>query len=709
MSDELRISEITLVNYRQYYGHVNVKFSTKKDVFSVLIGANGAGKSNLWNAIHWCLFGVEPHIKSEYMSSIINKTYLQEKKSYKQMLVKIIMEDKDKKYLIQRQIQGELHSLNRDADGILIMSKEDPVPYGFQIMDTDKSTLFQISKELGRWETKSDKHDFNDLVNQYIIPENLSHFFILDGEFLQDLFDKFKNIKSGIDQISQINVLSDALASVESTRFPSKPRGSHKMNEIQEAIKFHDQYLASENKLGVVKTSKTEVIYGTTEPMHTTGRPRKADLDKSIENMDKDLKGINSKISESNAVYKTQLKEDHGEKLKEKKYVAGRLDRLRKEHIHLLITEGPFMMCKKSIESATNLIRAEIASGKLPNIPKRTLINDLLAKKTCLCGTPLDDGTEARRHVEGEMAHLTDEVRYDIANDIRHHNDRFLQNHDGVIGRMDSELADIRETRAKLTTLTGEIRNLERKLPDDDEDYGDLISKRSWLSAKRDEYLQESALVGAEIGSHMTAKASKLRELGTIVTRVKEEKEYALLLNKSEAVRVALQGIKDDVTKTIRERVSHETLRIFNNLSWKKNYKRLLIDAKYRMHITGEDGFEIVGNQAAGEKLFLALSFIMALKKITNYRFPFIMDSPLGKTGGNLRIRFGTHMPELLDGSQFIMLATNTEYGKDKIRPEDGSNAEHTLKELFQKKVHVKEYMIDFNENDETAKILEAA
>ena len=109
---------------------------------------------------------------------------------------------------------------------------------------------------------------------------------------------------------------------------------------------------------------------------------------------------------------------------------------------------------------------------------------------------------------------------------------------------------------------------------------------------------------------------------------------------------------------------------------------------------------------AAGEKLFLALSFIMALKNITNYRFPFVIDSPLGKTGGNLRINFGTYMPELLDGTQLIMLATNTEYSNDKIQPDDESEATHTLRELLEQNGSVNEYEINFDKEAETANIV---
>ena len=234
MRDELRISQITLNNYRQYYGKVTVEFTTKKNAFSILVGTNGAGKSNLWNAIHWCLFGIEPHLKSADKPPIINKKYLQEENNgLFETYVEIIMTAGNDKYRIKRSLEGLLHGFERDNNGLIIMSNEDPVPSGFEIMNRDKSELFQISENGGAWKTQNNEHNFRNLVTEHIIPENLSKFFILDGEFLQDLFSEFENIKSGIDQISQINIVNKTIENARGIRFPLPP-GVGKMNDIIE-------------------------------------------------------------------------------------------------------------------------------------------------------------------------------------------------------------------------------------------------------------------------------------------------------------------------------------------------------------------------------------------------------------------------------------------------------------------------------------------
>ena len=707
MRDELRILQITLNNYRQYYGNVVVKFTPKKDVFSILVGANGAGKSNLWNAVHWCLFGTEPHLKSSDKPPIINKKYLQEDNDGPfETYVEIIIVTGNDKYLIKRNLVGVLHGLEKDENGMMIMSDEDPVPSGFEVINRNKSELFQESKNGGKWETLNDTHDFKNLVNEKIIPANLAKFFIFDGEFLQDLFSEFGTIKTGIDQISQINILNNTIEFTDNVKFTSGLRGSGKINEIKEKIQEYDQKLASEDRRGMSLISNTALIYGTDDYIHQKGNPCKRDLDKSIANIDKRLHELDKMIDNSNAKSKEEIKNDYASKSKEKKLAETELETVTKYHINSLIINGPLIMCKTSLDSATGLITTEMDKGNLPNASKRMLVGDLLAKSKCLCGTSLGEGTDARKHVKYEMDLITDEVQYDIANDIRYNNEQFMNGYTDMVKRLDDEMKNIQVKKARLTLLREELQDLKLRLPTTDTDYASWISESDQLHEQRNTQYKALGSTESDITRWNFDKADEIRKLNIEQTRTSDENKMILLVQKSDIVRNTLYAIKKDVDQTIRDNVATETLRIYNNMSWKKNYKHLRINDRYQISIMGDDGVNIVGGMAAGEKLFLALSFIMALKNITNYRFPFVIDSPLGKTGGNLRINFGKYMPELLDGTQLIMLATNTEYSNDKIQPDDESEATHTLRELLEQKGSVNEYEINFDKEAETAKIV---
>ncbi len=708
MDDDFRILEIKLHNYRQYYGTVDVKFPTDENTLAVLIGANGAGKSNFWNAIHWCLFGNEPH---ESATPIINMSHLYEVEKSQDVrkvdtYVQIIMHEGDTKYLIRRKIEGQLHRLERTDHGTLILFAADPVPRGVEIINRDKSTLFQISQNSRRWETlNDDRNHFATLVNERIIPEHLSHFFILDGEFLQKLFDKFEDVKSGIGQISQIPILDDALDFVTKVRF-QRPKGIGNTKPIHAKITEIEQKLRSENRHGAVETSSTEFIHGTDNPIHVSGEPRLEDLNKSALVMQDDINDLERKINESNAYKKTQLEQDYRNKREERTNTTERRDELLNTHLERLMTDGPFIMCKPSIECAAKLIRTEVRKGKLPNNPKRTLVNELLDKRECLCHTRLDEGTDARKFVKEELDRVVDESQYDLANDILQHNESFLKEYNITVKRINEEKSDINYIRKSLKKIEDTISTLKNQVGKTDTDYGGLISKCDDLRQDHNNCQQEIGRVKSEIERLKQEKGNQQRALNAIKNRSEVERKADLLLDKSDVIKDNIRNIKNTVEEFIKNDVSKETLEIYNNLSWKKNYTDMRIDDKYHIRVIDDEGLDVVGGMSAGEKLFLALSFIMALKRVTKYKFPFVIDSPLGKTGGNLRIRFGKHMPELLDGSQLIMLVTNTEYSHDPLRPEDGGK-ESSLIDLLKEKATIQEYTVQHDKESGKTKILE--
>ena len=704
----MRIEQITLNNYRQYHGKVIVKFPTTENAFSIVVGANGAGKSNLWNAIHWCLFNDEPHFKSKDKPPIINKHYLNENIGcYLTTYVEIIMVKGNDKYLIKRSLSGSLEHLDTDDNGMIKLSNEDPVPAGFFIQDGDKSEVFQISINGGVWENKIKHNNFGNLVHEHIIPENLAMFFILDGEFLQDLFIKLQNVKSGIDQISQINILNKTIEYVSNVKF-QMPSGIGEMDKIQENIDEYTRLLESENKLGITLTSKTQTVFGTDDPMHQKGIPRRNDLEISIKNIEQQMLYLNKKIDASNAIQMLEIRERYTKTLQKIKHTKEELEVIIQRHINSVIAYGPRIMCKSSLKFATDSIKEEMDRGNLPNAHKRMMLGDLLAKNICLCGTTLEEGTNTRNYVEQEMNRIVGEVKYDIASDMRYNNEHFLNDYDDIMKRLDEEQIVIKSKKDEYDTLSEELKDLKRKLPNEDYDYAELIAERDKLDIQCNEYREELGGVKNQIDGWEKDRGNEIRKLDNIKEKTKEKQQSKLLMQTHELIRNTLSMIKQDVDETIRNKVANKTLEIYNNMTWKDNYEFLQIDDKYNISIRSKGGIPIEGGDgmAAGEKLFLALSFIMALKNITNYRFPFVIDSPLGKAGGNLKISFGKYLPKLLDGSQMIMFATNTEYNNNKLQPESGGSATHTLKELLEQNGTVHEYEINFDKDVETATII---
>ena len=47
MSDDIRLLSVEIQNYRQYYGNHKLNFASREEGFTVIMGKNGEGKSNI--------------------------------------------------------------------------------------------------------------------------------------------------------------------------------------------------------------------------------------------------------------------------------------------------------------------------------------------------------------------------------------------------------------------------------------------------------------------------------------------------------------------------------------------------------------------------------------------------------------------------------------------------------------------------------------
>ena len=54
----MKLISLRVKDFRRFYGDQEIKFSSDpKKTFTIIHAENGTGKSNLLNAINWCLYG----------------------------------------------------------------------------------------------------------------------------------------------------------------------------------------------------------------------------------------------------------------------------------------------------------------------------------------------------------------------------------------------------------------------------------------------------------------------------------------------------------------------------------------------------------------------------------------------------------------------------------------------------------------------------
>ena len=187
MSDEIRIKSVELENYRQYYGKHKINFSRRNDGFTIIFGKNGDGKSNLLNAITWCLYHYEPHGVGGRGSDnkrlpVINTRYIRElgKEKLGKTRVKIWLEKGSTTYSISRVLEILKHELEfiELADGTKSMKvtehATDRVPNGCEIMNAGKDFVIE-KKGPGEMDFHDTKHESGPTaLMEQILPKDLS-------------------------------------------------------------------------------------------------------------------------------------------------------------------------------------------------------------------------------------------------------------------------------------------------------------------------------------------------------------------------------------------------------------------------------------------------------------------------------------------------------------------------------------------------------
>ena len=115
----------------------------------------------------------------------------------------------------------------------------------------------------------------------------------------------------------------------------------------------------------------------------------------------------------------------------------------------------------------------------------------------------------------------------------------------------------------------------------------------------------------------------------------------------------------DDIRKTIEQK----TQDYFISLIWKKGeFSKIGIDEGYNVSVINRFGDECLGSLSAGERQVLALSFLAALREVSGFDAPIIIDTPLGRISDKPRENIAELLPKFLKGSQVTMLTTDSEY-----------------------------------------------
>jgi len=637
----VNIKSIELQNYRQFK-EAKVEFSQDKDrPFTIIEGKNGFGKSNLLNALTWCFYGVEEHLKhakEEESEPIVNTREINSLKDGERTKAKVTVKlSTDKGDIkIEREIWG------RKSGGKFYLDEE---PH-FQILEQG---------ERGNWEQAIYP---NYRINR-ILPQIVIRFFFFDGEQLRQFFENIsqKDVQDAIFDISQVSLID--LASTHLSQILSDYRAEDKSDDprlyrLKEDIDFFKKNIESAPN----EIKKFEI---------------------QIQEAKKNISRIDAELRSSNIEVIKQLQERREDIEKECNQILSDINQLEEEFGDYSISNVPLVLAKDSIKQTLDRLSKLSMEGILPPKIEDTFVRELLdVKKECICGTDLSSGKAREQLIKMLEDRKLKEGVAKEANELRYELNSLLKLTKGFDEKSGSYINKMRGLNERYKEKNGELNEITAKL----KKYGefskeDLINKereRENFNGAIQECIEKIASLKASMDNYIRQLKEKEAEYDHLSKQVIKNKK---LIQKREFIKKGidvLEGVKDKLINELRVEIEKNTAQFFTKMVSAKTFDEISIGEDYKIRII-KGGQPALKSLSVGETLLLGLSFMAALRKVSGFVAPVVIDTPLAPIDKDYRANLVDFMSTALEDTQIILLLKDTEYTenvKNKLKNKRG-------------------------------------
>lgn len=681
----MKINSITINNFQSYYGEQTIEFG---DGLNLVIGNGGKGKSKLFNAFYWVLFG-KIYVTSEgwcitddlYLSShkalhkfeYINKKALYDAKidgkvdCYVQL---DLTDDNKKNYIIERQ-----------ASAIRQPVKEWNKPDSWNVSPSSLKITYDVKTG-----TRNESGIMAESIIDDLFPEGIRGYIWFQGESLDSLIDfrKKQNLKDAVMHISYYpyfekltSILSKAKSKIESQE-SRKMREANKHNTEIKGLLLKMDYLRGkiqteeENKKKYENNIAQIEIALADDEIKMEGLAGFPELIKGYDDCELEINKINNQLTE--------------------------LDNNQRRLLpSLWVLRGIDKMIEHSKEIITSHVEVETAvpERKYIDEPSRAKLEEILNKdhKCFVCGSPVD---EAHPHaVEWIMNRLRMQEEYYKELDDYRNNMEFSKQFNMFVGKiqdypdsvlrslkgidkqfqdtedeMDRLIAKRRKYLEKKSELDKEIESVKQKYGlDPRKEAGKVHTLKSNLRASRSNLEKQKKLLGSCLSAIQDYKRQYEEADGELkkmdkstgnITKVAETEwknistflENVCGIVQEEARKELLHKIEDRANKFYEKFTEHD-----------KGYKgRVEIDEDYS--ITFDGGLNT--SHEDRKKMSIINALLSLNQEAIGTYYPFISDAPTSSFDPSTTHKYLMGIKDIF--GQSIIMTKDVEVGSDKYK-----------------------------------------
>ncbi|KKN14113.1 hypothetical protein LCGC14_0999420, partial [marine sediment metagenome] len=538
----MRILRLKLKNFRQFYGECELEFlSDDTSRITVIHGENGSGKTSLLNAFKWVLYGKTDFDTGE--QTILNELALSEIAlgAVTELSLELEFEHEGSTYTVHRKQEFKRTGEALEAE-----------PIGKSV-----PTLSWID-ERGKYETA--KNPANR-INQ-LIPEQMHSYFFFNGERIEKLAN-----------VSASGEIRDAIKTLMGLEIIDRASDHLGRLVIKDLRKEASETASADYRELLEKEAR----------INTEIDQRKQERDTAT----KSSKGFQTELDAINASYEqiadVKAKAEQRRSLEtERGTIEGDLESLSQERMELVSQTGALAFLSDTVTSVSNALEDCRKKGELPYKIRRTFIDDLLHDAMCICGTELQEGSQARAALEGYRDQATGEDLEAAFTDVVSNLRAMPRERNRLYAQLSTWSAKESDYNKRLKAIAEELDEISSNLGSSDiEDVKRLEERRNELTQlQADERLKiVKAKDAIELLNDDLAKIKK--EIDKVQSKSQKEDLARQKLEFAEACKNLVDNLHEALAEETRHHLSSKVNDTFQSILRKDFYAE--IDRDYTL------------------------------------------------------------------------------------------------------------------------------
>lgn len=640
------IKNLTIENFRSYYGENSIEIGNG---LTLIIGANGDGKTTLFEAIEW-LFdtaGSLPKADNKYISKKKISELLDSESAYVRVSMTYVNDGSErliqKSFKFTKSLSGEISVSNFSYDLYIQQGVEKDLKSGdaaIRIFD----------------------RDFAPSIRKYCL---------FKGEHDLNIFNKEEAMSYLVETFSQIRDFDPYLSFMENAKnWAEKATDS--------AIRADKKNSSEAQRLRGLITNEEKRV-GELESELQTKRDEAINFQTLLEEIEKNkdasslLVDTNSRLehlkSQKEAAQKT-LNENYTFRLLDDMWILMGFEPLAEEYrefVGQLDKEQRKQQSKYDREVGAKKVVAqinkELSHGHVPlaiNIPDENTMREMLNEEFCkVCGREAPKGSQAyefmKKRLDEYLASLDSEDDKEIEVEplfknayikelcdrysVLHNNMKFVNRINGFI---DNDIRENLKTHETIDRLSSNIEQEEEKKKQilaqteglsEDQLVSAYNNISAWWKARSDAE-RRSDFLAAQIAKHKET----LEDYRTQFSKISEDSSAAMYSRTSQAIRKILESFVSAKKKNKRdfldqlEEVTNQYLELLNKGDF-RGYAQIVErpNSSAEIILIDTDGSRIY-NANTALKTTMYMSLLFAVAKLTTIKhendFPLIFDAP---------------------------------------------------------------------------------